>query len=93
MASLSQTPPDLPLCRGDRVRMSPLGRERHPRYGTREGVIVGQGSPSSWRVKFDDRKTIQAIHQDYLERVPGQAPRFDSSEIWNGWRNDPPATA
>jgi hypothetical protein len=55
------------LFHGARVRMSPLGRERHPKYGDREGVIVGSGSPSSWRVKFDDRKTIQAIHRDYLE--------------------------
>jgi hypothetical protein len=58
------------LGRGARVRMSPLGRERHPRYGDRQGVIVGQGSPSSWRVKFDERVTVQAIHEDYLERVP-----------------------
>ena len=64
-----------PLCRGARVRMSPLGRARHPKYGDREGLIVGQGSPSSWRVKFDDRKTIQAIHQDYLERVPRSTRR------------------
>ena len=55
------------LFHGARVRMSPLGRERHPKYGDREGVIVGSGTPSSWRVKFDDRKTIQAIHRDYLE--------------------------
>ena len=55
------------LFHGARVRMSPLGRERHPKYGDREGVIVGSGSPSSWRVKFDDRKTIQAIYRDYLE--------------------------
>lgn len=55
------------LRHGARVRMSPLGRERHPKYGDREGLIVGSGSPSSWRVKFDDRKTIQAIHRDYLE--------------------------
>ncbi len=55
------------LFHGARVRMSPLGRERHPKYGDREGVIVGSGSPSSWRVKFDTRKTIQAIHRDYLE--------------------------
>ena len=55
------------LFHGARVRMSPLGRERHPKYGDREGVIVGSGSPSSWRVKFDERKTIQAIHRDYLE--------------------------
>lgn len=55
------------LSHGARVRMSQLGRERHPKYGDREGLIVGSGSPSSWRVKFDDRKTIQAIHRDYLE--------------------------
>jgi hypothetical protein len=52
---------------GARVRMSQLGRERHPKYGDREGLIVGQGSPSSWRVKFDERVTVQAIHRDYLE--------------------------
>lgn len=60
--------PSVPsLFHGARVRMSQLGRERHPKYGDREGLIVGSGSPSSWRVKFDDRKTIQAIHRDYLE--------------------------
>ncbi|WP_245258248.1 hypothetical protein [Rhodopseudomonas palustris] len=60
--------------------MSPLGRERHPKYGDREGLIVGQGSPSSWRIKFDDRKTIQAIHQDYLERVPRSTSSAQSAE-------------
>lgn len=60
-----EKPPCLRL--GARVWMSPLGRERHPGYGDREGTIVGSGSPSSWRVKFDDRKTIQAIHKDYLQ--------------------------
>jgi len=58
-----------PLARGDRVRMSALGRARHPRYGDLQGVIVGRGSPSSWRIKFDERKCVQAIHQAYLERV------------------------
>ncbi len=57
------------LSYGDRVRMSPLGLERHPSYGAREGVIVGMGSPNSMRVKFDDRVTVQAIHRDYLVRV------------------------
>ena len=85
MASSSETPPDLPLCRGDRVRMSPLGRERHPLYGNREGVIVGQGSPSSWRVKFDDRKTVQAIHQDYLERVPDKDQAAHAGHASAGW--------
>ena len=62
---------------GARVRMSRLGLERHPKYGDREGVIVGRGSPSGWRVKFDARKTVEAIHQDYLELAaqPGAAAR------------------
>src|SRR5258708_29527309 len=57
------------LAPGDRVRMNALGRARHPRYGDLQGLIVGRGSPSSWRIKFDERRCIQAIHQDYLERV------------------------
>lgn len=61
------------LFRGARVRMSRLGRERHPKYGDRQGVIVGRGSPSSWRVKFDERTTVQAIHKDYLEPVAQRA--------------------
>lgn len=75
------------LCRGARVRMSPLGRKRHPSYGDRQGVIVGQGSPSSWRVKFDDRKVVQAIHQDYLERLPDQdhaSPAQSAPAEWPG---------
>lgn len=78
-AGASTSPPC--LFRGARVRMSPLGRERHPKYGDREGVIVGSGSPSSWRVKFDDRKTIQAIHRDYLElaaQPAGASPQIAS---------------
>ena len=68
---------------GARVRMSPLGRERHPKYGDREGVIVGSGSPSSWRVKFDNRKTIQAIHRDYLELAapPAGASARGASQV------------
>src|ERR1700719_1369507 len=66
-----------PLVPGDRVRMSARGRARHPKYGDRQGLIVGRGSPSSWRVKFDERKSIHTIHQDYLETVEqrsGAAP-------------------
>ncbi|ABE38794.1 hypothetical protein RPD_1557 [Rhodopseudomonas palustris BisB5] len=54
---------------GDRVRMSALGRERHPRYGDRQGVIVGIASPSILRVKFDATKTTVSIHRGYLEHV------------------------
>jgi hypothetical protein len=71
------------LTYGDRVRMSPLGLARHPSYGSREGVIVGMGSPNSMRVKFDERVTVQAIHRDYLERVPSQQP--DRDRIRRAW--------
>jgi hypothetical protein len=57
------------LAPGDRVRMSAWGRMRHPKYGDRQGFIVGRGSPSSWRVKFDERRCIQTIHHEYLEKV------------------------
>jgi hypothetical protein len=58
-----------PLVLGDRVRISALGRARHPSYADLQGVIVGRGSPSSWRIKFDQRKCVQALHQAYLEKV------------------------
>jgi hypothetical protein len=58
-----------PLASRDRVRMNAWGRARHPRYGDRQGLVLGRGSPSSWRVKFDGRRSIQAIHRDYLEKV------------------------
>lgn len=86
MKNANETPSPPRLFRGARVRMSPLGRERHPQYGEREGIIVGSGSPSSWRVKFDERKTIQAIHQDYLE--PAAQPAAASRE-----RRSPPRAA
>jgi hypothetical protein len=57
------------LALGVRVRMSAFGLARHPKYGNRQGLIVGHGSASSWRVKFDERKSIQTIHRDYLETV------------------------
>ena len=74
------------LALGDRVRMSALGRARHPRYGDFHGLIVGRGSPSSWRVKFDERKCVQALHCDYLEKVGrsgvGLSGRSDIKEIF-----------
>jgi len=72
------------LALGDRVRMSALGRARHPRYGNFHGLIVGRGSPSSWRVKFDERKCV--LHCDYLEKVGrsgvGLSGRSDIKEIF-----------
>lgn len=59
---------------GDRVRMSAQGLARHPKYGDRQGLVVARGAlPSSLRVKFDERKSIQALHRDYLERIDGAA--------------------
>ncbi len=54
---------------GDRVRMNAFGLSRHPKYKGRTGIVVGKGSPNSWRIKFDERRTIQAIHHTYLELV------------------------
>src|ERR1700716_1828343 len=71
---------------GDRVRMSAWGRGRHPKHGDRQGLIVGRGSPSSWRVKFDERKYVQALHQAYLEKVEqsgaGLSGRSDIKDIF-----------
>lgn len=62
--------PDEEIGPGDRVRMSAQGLARHPKYGDREGLVVARGAlPSSLRVKFDERKSIQALHRNYLEKI------------------------
>ncbi|WP_245407737.1 hypothetical protein [Rhodopseudomonas faecalis] len=66
---------------GARVRMNALGRARHPRYGLREGTIVGCGSPSSRRVKFDDRKTVLSIYKGYLEVLPNKRGSRNTSDL------------
>jgi hypothetical protein len=58
-----------PLAPGDRVRMSERGLARHPKYASHEGVVVGKVSASGLRVKFDERKQIQTIHDSYLMKV------------------------
>lgn len=56
------------------------GPSAPPKYGDRPCVIVGQGSPSSWRVKFDERVTVQAIHEDYLECAGcGEKPKGEAA--------------
>lgn len=55
---------------GDRIRMNARRLKRHPKYGDRQGFVVGRGSPSGWRIKFNERASIQTSHQDYLEQVP-----------------------
>lgn len=75
---------DLLLTIGARVRMNALGRARHPRYGLREGTIVGCGSPSSRRIKFDDRKTVLSIYKGYLELVPTKRGSTATSDLRSG---------
>ena len=74
------------LAPGIRVRMSAFGLARHPKYGDRQGLIVARGSASSWRVKFDERKYVQALHQAYLEKVEqsgaGLSGRSDIKDIF-----------
>ncbi|TAH68598.1 MAG: hypothetical protein EWM45_03745 [Rhodopseudomonas palustris] len=72
---------DLLLTIGARVRMNALGRARHPRYGLREGTIVGCGSPSSRRIKFDDRKTVLSIYKGYLEVLPNKRGSRNTSDL------------
>jgi hypothetical protein len=60
-----------PLVLGDRVRMSALGRSRHPKYGRREGLIVGQGSTSGRRVRFERTE----VCPDDPHRLPGESGR------------------
>lgn len=57
---------------GDRVRMSGLGLQRHPKFSGREGLVVGMGSPNSLRVKFDGLVTAQAIYRDCLVKAPAR---------------------
>lgn len=75
---------DVGLTVGARVRMNALGRARHPRYGLREGTIVGCGSPGSRRVKFDDRKTALSIYKGYLELVPTKRGSKATSDLRSG---------
>jgi hypothetical protein len=60
------------IATGDRVRMSALGLQRHPKFSGREGLVVGIGSPNSLRVKFDGLVTAQAIYRDYLVKAPAR---------------------
>jgi hypothetical protein len=69
------------LAPGDRVRMSEFGLARHPKYGDRQGLIVGRGSASGWRVKFDERRSIQTIHQEYLEKVERSVVSSGRSDV------------
>ena len=89
VSEANNSEPGALLAIGDRVRMGALGRERHPKYGERQGLIVGQGAPSSWRVKFDGRRYVQAIHRDYLEKVLRFGPDSEHSII-NDNRNTGP---
>jgi len=54
---------------GDRVRLSALGRNRHPKMLDVPGTVVKPtNSPSSIGVLFDGRRTPVRMHRAYLDR-------------------------
>lgn len=58
------------FAKGDRVCMSPLGAERHPRYVGQRGTVVGMSRyPSVVRIQLDQSRTPVALHKDYLVLV------------------------
>lgn len=61
---------------GDRVCMSPLGAERHPRYAEQRGTVVGLSRyPSVVRIQLDRSRTPVALHKDYLMLVEASSRR------------------
>lgn len=55
---------------GVRFEMNMLDRALHRKPACREQVVAGRGSPSTRRVKVEERASIQPIFKDYLEVVP-----------------------
>jgi hypothetical protein len=58
---------------GDRVRLSPLGKDRVRRPTTEIGTVVGlvnNRSPGTVRVLFDGLKTAKTLHKTYVEPLP-----------------------
>ncbi len=61
---------------GDRVCMSPLGVERHPRYAEQRGTVIGLSRyPSVVRIQLDRSRTPVALHKDYLILVEPSSQR------------------
>lgn len=58
------------LLRGQRFRLSSLGRERCPAYRSSNGVVVSR-SGSNYLLMFDGRKTPQRLHRTYIEPDDG----------------------
>jgi hypothetical protein len=52
---------------GIRVRLSPLGRERSSRLGSRTGVVLSRKSRTSLRVLLDGQKLPVTLHESYIE--------------------------
>jgi hypothetical protein len=65
--------------KGDRVRLSELGRQRMSRNRATTAVVVGYGrSETTIRIVFDGSSYPVSIHASYLERDrPRDAPPRD----------------
>jgi hypothetical protein len=58
-----------PFQKGDRVRLSGLGRERMPRNRATTARVVGFGrSDTRIRIVFDGSRYPVSVHVSYLER-------------------------
>ena len=69
--------------KGDRVRLSDLGRKRMSRNRATTAIVVGFGrSETTIRIVFDGSSYPVSIHASYLERdsSPRDVPPRDRSE-------------
>jgi hypothetical protein len=73
-ASLSQ------LAIGDRVRLSELGRKRHPRIKQQLATVVGFSKGSNGvKVLFDRNASTTMLHVSYLELHGAELPSYFAS--------------
>lgn len=71
-------PPSAPFHIGERVRLSELGRSRHPRMPDVLGTVAsGSSSPNSVSVLFDGRRSPVLPHRTYLIANQDGARRID----------------
>jgi hypothetical protein len=60
---------DVQVIRGQRVRLSVLGKERCPKSSlkTDAGVVLGKCGNNAVRILFDGRKQPITLHLSYIE--------------------------
>jgi hypothetical protein len=59
---------DIELRKGQRIRLSDLGKERCKLFKSDTGVVAGKSRhPDAIRVLMDGRKQPQTLHKSYVE--------------------------